>query len=174
MAGDRVTAGQLRSVPAGGRVARPPAFSDRQKLNEKAAPGLGRKPFSLYKFASRKGLTVSLPLFRGELCKGRNDPSRQLRLASCNYSFGQATGALPRVRIQLPPPSSLSDFSRARESLEIIDGFLEVAHIVGIFNYLTRLADGFGLELHPALVEAARGGIPLRARWQLAEASAFP
>ena len=41
-------------------------------------------------------------------------------------------------------------------------GCLEVAHIVGIFNYLTRLADGFGLELHPALVEAARNGIPLR------------
>jgi hypothetical protein len=32
---------------------------------------------------------VSLPLFRGELCKGRNDPSRQPRLASCNYSFGK-------------------------------------------------------------------------------------
>ena len=24
---------------------------------------------------------------------------------------------------------------------------LEVAHVVGIFNYLTRLADGFGLQL---------------------------
>ena len=41
-------------------------------------------------------------------------------------------------------------------------GCLEVAHIVGIFNYLTRLADGFGLELHPTLIEAARSGIPLR------------
>ena len=30
------------------------------------------------------------------------------------------------------------------------------------FNYLTRLADGFGLELHPALTEAARSGMPLR------------
>jgi len=26
---------------------------------------------------------------RGELCNGRNDPSRQPRLASCNYSFGK-------------------------------------------------------------------------------------
>jgi uncharacterized peroxidase-related enzyme len=25
-------------------------------------------------------------------------------------------------------------------------GCLEIAHIVGIFNYLTRLADGFGLQ----------------------------
>jgi hypothetical protein len=41
-------------------------------------------------------------------------------------------------------------------------GCLEVAHIVGIFNYLTRLADGFGLALHPTLMEAARSGIPLR------------
>ncbi len=39
---------------------------------------------------------------------------------------------------------------------------LEVAHIVGIFNYFTRLADGFGLEIHPAIAEAARTGAPLR------------
>lgn len=26
-------------------------------------------------------------------------------------------------------------------------GCLEVAHIVGVFNYLTRLADGLGLEV---------------------------
>jgi len=36
-------------------------------------------------------------------------------------------------------------------------GCLELAHIVGIFNYLTKLADGFGLEL-----QAARSGMPLR------------
>jgi alkylhydroperoxidase family enzyme len=30
---------------------------------------------------------------------------------------------------------------------------LEVAHIVGIFNYLTRLADGFGLQPEPAFKE---------------------
>ncbi|MDQ6601688.1 MAG: hypothetical protein M3Z19_03095 [Chloroflexota bacterium] len=35
---------------------------------------------------------------------------------------------------------------------------LEVAHIVGIFNYLTRLADGFGLQLDPATRAAAEGG----------------
>ena len=39
---------------------------------------------------------------------------------------------------------------------------LEVAHIVGIFNYLTRLADGFGLELDPATREAAETQRPLR------------
>ena len=35
---------------------------------------------------------------------------------------------------------------------------LEVAHIVGIFNYLTRLADGLGLQLDPATRAAAEGG----------------
>ena len=31
---------------------------------------------------------------------------------------------------------------------------LELAHIVGIFNYLTRLADGLGLELDPGTRDA--------------------
>jgi alkylhydroperoxidase family enzyme len=37
-------------------------------------------------------------------------------------------------------------------------GLLEVGHIVGVFNYLTRMADGFGLQLDPAVAEAAAGG----------------
>ena len=41
---------------------------------------------------------------------------------------------------------------------------LEVAHVVGIFNYLTRMADGFGLELDPEIEAAARGDEPLRRR----------
>lgn len=41
-------------------------------------------------------------------------------------------------------------------------GLLEVAHIVGLFNYLTRLADGFGLQLDPATKIAAKTGVPLR------------
>ncbi len=39
---------------------------------------------------------------------------------------------------------------------------LEVAHIVGIFNHLTRLADGFGLELDEATQQAGETGAPLR------------
>lgn len=35
---------------------------------------------------------------------------------------------------------------------------LEVGHIVGIFNYLTRLADGFGLQLDAGTAEASRTG----------------
>ena len=39
---------------------------------------------------------------------------------------------------------------------------LEVAHIVGIFNYLTRLADGMGLRLDSGTLEAAETGIALK------------
>ena len=39
---------------------------------------------------------------------------------------------------------------------------LEVAHIVGIFNYLTRLADGLGLQLDAGTRAAAESGVALR------------
>ena len=38
---------------------------------------------------------------------------------------------------------------------------LEVAHIVGIFNYLTRLADGFGLALDEGTRRASETGVAL-------------
>lgn len=39
---------------------------------------------------------------------------------------------------------------------------LEVAHIVGIFNYLTRLADGFGLQLDAGTRAASESGVALK------------
>lgn len=42
------------------------------------------------------------------------------------------------------------------------EALLEVAHIVGIFNYLTRLADGLGLQLDRSTIEAAETGVPLK------------
>ena len=39
---------------------------------------------------------------------------------------------------------------------------LEVAHVVGIFNYLTRLADGFGLALDAGTRRASETGEALR------------
>lgn len=39
---------------------------------------------------------------------------------------------------------------------------LEVAHIVGIFNHLVRLADGLGLQLDPATLEASETGAGLK------------
>ena len=41
-------------------------------------------------------------------------------------------------------------------------GCLEVAHVVGIFNYLTRLADGFGLRLDAETETAGATGVALR------------
>jgi uncharacterized peroxidase-related enzyme len=38
---------------------------------------------------------------------------------------------------------------------------LEVAHVVGMFNHLTRLADGFGLQLDEHYVRAAETRTPL-------------
>jgi alkylhydroperoxidase family enzyme len=42
------------------------------------------------------------------------------------------------------------------------EAVLEVAHIVGNFNYLTRLADGLGLRLDPQTEEAGETGEALR------------
>ncbi|MBI2168429.1 MAG: hypothetical protein HYU28_02855 [Actinobacteria bacterium] len=39
---------------------------------------------------------------------------------------------------------------------------LEVAHVVGIFNHLTRLADGLGLALDPETLDAGRTGEALK------------
>lgn len=39
---------------------------------------------------------------------------------------------------------------------------LEVGHIVGLFNYLTRLADGFGLQLDAGTLKAGETGEGLR------------
>ena len=41
---------------------------------------------------------------------------------------------------------------------------LEVGHITGIFNYLTRLADGFGLQLDHRTRAASETGVALRRR----------
>ena len=41
-------------------------------------------------------------------------------------------------------------------------GLLEVGHTVGIFNYLTRLADGFGLQLDQRTIDASETGVALR------------
>lgn len=39
---------------------------------------------------------------------------------------------------------------------------LETAHVIAIFNYYPRLADGFGLTPDPKVIEAGETGVPLR------------
>jgi alkylhydroperoxidase family enzyme len=41
-------------------------------------------------------------------------------------------------------------------------GLLETAHLISIFNYFPRMADGFGLKPDPQFREAAATGVPLR------------
>jgi hypothetical protein len=41
-------------------------------------------------------------------------------------------------------------------------GLLEVAHLICIFSYFPRMADGFGLQPDPMLREAAATRVPLR------------
>ncbi len=66
-------------------------------------------------------------------------------------------------KLSATPTRMTSDDWRPLRDLGLDDeALLEVAHIVGIFNYLTRLADGFGLQLDSQTAEAGRTGVPLR------------
>ena len=54
------------------------------------------------------------------------------------------------------------DWDRLRDLGFSDEECLEVAHVVGVFNHLTRLADGFGIAVDPRTLAAARGGPPLQ------------
>lgn len=41
-------------------------------------------------------------------------------------------------------------------------GLLEVGHLISIFNYFPRMADGFGIKPDPPVYEAGATGVPLR------------
>lgn len=60
-----------------------------------------------------------------------------------------------------PTSMTEADWQPLRDLGLTDETILEVAHVVGIFNHLTRLADGLGLELDPQTEEAARTGMPL-------------
>jgi uncharacterized peroxidase-related enzyme len=61
-----------------------------------------------------------------------------------------------------PTEMTAEDWQPLRDAGLDEQGLLEAAHIVAIFNYFPRLADGFGLTLDPKLREAAATGIPLQ------------
>jgi uncharacterized peroxidase-related enzyme len=42
------------------------------------------------------------------------------------------------------------------------EGLLELAHLIAIFNYFPRLADGLGLVPDPKILEAGETGVPLQ------------
>lgn len=61
-----------------------------------------------------------------------------------------------------PTSMTAADWQPLRDVDFDDEAILEVAHVVGIFNHLTRLADGLGLELDPQTESAALSGVPLR------------
>jgi len=66
-------------------------------------------------------------------------------------------------KLSATPTRMVEDDWKPLRSLGFSDtALLEVAHIVGIFNYLTRLADGFGLRLDDAVENASRTGVALK------------
>ena len=57
-----------------------------------------------------------------------------------------------------------SDWQPLRDLGFSDEALLEVGNVVALFNYYTRMADGFGLQLDPQTEEAARTGVPLERR----------
>jgi uncharacterized peroxidase-related enzyme len=60
-------------------------------------------------------------------------------------------------------PTSMTerDWQPLRELGFTDEMILEVVHVVGVFNHLTRLADGLGLALDAQTEEAVRTGVGL-------------
>ena len=66
-------------------------------------------------------------------------------------------------KLSAEPTSMVEDDWQPLRDLGFDDAAcLEVGHIVGLFNYLTRLADGFGLRLDDATEEASQTGVALK------------
>lgn len=61
-----------------------------------------------------------------------------------------------------PREMTAADWQPLREAGLDDQGLLELGHLIAIFSYFPRLADGFGLSLHPMLRAAAATAVPLR------------
>jgi uncharacterized peroxidase-related enzyme len=80
-------------------------------------------------------------------------------------SLGSRERALCEVAERMsarPTSMTEADWQPLRDIGFTDEMILEVAHVIGIFNHLTRLADGLGLELDPQTEDAARTGVPLQ------------
>jgi uncharacterized peroxidase-related enzyme len=68
-------------------------------------------------------------------------------------------------KLTLTPREMTAEDWRPLRDLGLDDqGLLELAHLISIFNYFPRLADGFGLRPDPRLLAAAATGVPLKRR----------
>jgi len=66
-------------------------------------------------------------------------------------------------KLTLQPTRMTAEDWRPLRDLGFDDqGLLEIAHVVAIFNYFPRMADGFGLTPDPQVRAAGETGVPLR------------
>jgi alkylhydroperoxidase family enzyme len=65
-----------------------------------------------------------------------------------------------------PTRMTEADWQPLRELGFSDEALLEVGHVVALFNYYTRMADGFGLQLDPQTEEASRTGVALTRPWE--------
>jgi alkylhydroperoxidase family enzyme len=63
-----------------------------------------------------------------------------------------------------PTEMTAADWQPLRDFGLDDQGLLETAHLISIFNYFPRMADGFGLKPDAPVREAAATGVPLRRR----------
>ena len=61
-----------------------------------------------------------------------------------------------------PTEMAAADWQTLRDLGFDDQGLLELGHLIAIFNYFPRLADGFGLALDPQLREAAATGVTIQ------------
>ena len=61
-----------------------------------------------------------------------------------------------------PTGMTVADWQPLRDLGFDDQGLLEVGHLISIFNYFPRMADGFGIKPDPPVYEAAATGVPLR------------
>ena len=73
----------------------------------------------------------------------------------------RALGELAEKLSSQPTRMLEEDWQPLRDLGFADEACLEVAHVVGIFNYLTRLADGLGLQLDPGTRQASESGVRL-------------
>jgi alkylhydroperoxidase family enzyme len=61
-----------------------------------------------------------------------------------------------------PTRMTAEDWQPLRDAGLDDEGLLEAAHVIAIFNYFPRLADGFGLVPDPKVREAGETGVALK------------
>ncbi len=76
----------------------------------------------------------------------------------------RAFGTVAEKMTLAPRKMTADDWQPLRDLGMDDEGLLELGHLISIFNYFPKMADGFGLNLDPQLLAAAATGVPLKRR----------